>query len=371
MGANMETIEELIELAQSQGSEEESLPFWERAVRLADTQRDIEAGFRTRMELVHAATFSGHPNKALVHFAWLMGTFDKNRELFRHQEMYLMWAYKWILHSIFAYPNFSLQRAYQLQEDFERRTRQLGSGAHYHAYQSLRLALHIGDMKAAEQAFLAWRRIPRDDLSDCEVCEKNKVMGYYEARDDFQSSIRLGEEILRSDRKCHNVPTVTYGSLLYPLFKLGRMDEAKQYHLEGVIKARGDRNFIPTVAEHVQFLVLTENLDAALRLWMDHFQLGYTTRDPLDRFDFVLSGAALFQVLSETRTHLDLPFPSHFKGFELSGRYEPSVLSSMFLQDAQDLANQYDKRNGTGRFAGVVQNWMTRATQERKAFALT
>ncbi|WP_188998227.1 hypothetical protein [Deinococcus roseus] len=364
----METIEELIELAEAQGSEEESLPFWERAVRLADTQRDIEAGFRTRSELVHAATFSGHPNKALVHFAWLIGVFDRNRELFRHQERHLMWAYKWILHSIFAYPNFSLQRAYQLQEDFERRSQKLGAGTHYHAYQSLRLALHIGDMKAAEQAFLAWRRIPRDELSDCEVCEKNKVMGYYEAREDFVSSVRLGEEILRSDRKCHNVPTVTYGSLLYPLFKLGRLEEARQYHLEGVTRARGDRNFIPTIAEHVQFLVLTENLDAALRLWMDHFQLGYTTRDPLDRFDYVLSGAVLFQVLSETRTGLQLPFPTHFRGFELSGTYDPQQLAIGLLQEASDLAHQYDQRNGTARFQDLVQQWTTRAASERRAF---
>lgn len=364
----METIEELIELAEAQGSEEESLPFWERAVRLADTQRNIEAGFRTRTELVHAATFSGHPNKALVHFAWLIGTFDKNRELFKHREMYLMWAYKWILHSVFSYPNFSLQRAYQLQKDFERRTRQLGAGAHYHAYQSLRLALHIGDLKAAEQAFLAWRRIPRDDLSDCEVCEKNKVMGYYEARDDFTSSVRLGEEIMRSDQKCHNVPTMTYGSLLYPLFKLGRLEEARQYHLEGVSRARGDRNFIPTIAEHVQFLVLTENLDAALRLWMDHFPLGYTTRDPLDRFDYVLAGAALFQVLSEKRNALKLPFPSHFRGFEMSGMYAPAELSSLLLQEARDLAQQYDQRNQTGRFQQVVEDWMQRARTERQAF---
>ncbi|GEM44937.1 hypothetical protein [Deinococcus cellulosilyticus] len=366
----METMEELIQLAEAQGSEEESLPFWERAVRLADTQRDIEAGFRTRTELVHAATFSGHPNKALVHFAWLIGTFDKNRELFKHREMYLMWAYKWILHSIFSYPNFSLQRAYQLQEDFERRTRQLGSGSHYHAYQSLRLALHIGDLKAAEQAFLAWRRIPRDDLSDCEVCEKNKVMGYYEAREDYLSSVRLGEEILRSDRKCHNVPTVTYGSLLYPLFKLGRLDEARQYHLEGVTKARGDRNFIPTIAEHVQFLVLTENLDAALRLWMDHFQLGYTTRDPLDRFDFVLAGAALFQVLAEKRSSLHLIFPGFFQGYSLSGEYDPTALSALLLKEAQELAQQYDTRNGTDRFRQLIEQWMDRAATQRQFFAI-
>lgn len=366
----METLETLIQLAQEQGSEAESLPFWERAVRLADTQRDTEAGFHTRTQLVHAATFSGHPNKALVHFAWLMGTFDKNREKFAEHEMDLMWAYKWILHSVFAYPGFSLKRAYQLQEDFLKRTRQLGSGAHYHAYQSLQLALHVGDLKSAEGAFLAWRRIPRDELSDCEVCEKNKVMGYYEAREDFVSSVRLGEEILRSDLVCHNVPTVTYGSLLYPLFRLGRLEEARQYHLEGVIKARQDRNFIPTIAEHVQFLVLTENLDAALKLWMDHFQLGYTTRDPLDRFDFLLAGGLVWRGIAERGTPVKAHFSSHFRGFEPSGSYAPEQVAETLLEEARGLALQFDGRNNTRSFEDLMDLWLRRAAQERQKFVV-
>ncbi|WP_221088454.1 hypothetical protein [Deinococcus aquaedulcis] len=346
----MNTVDELMALAGAQDSEEGALGFLTQAARLADSQRDREAGFRARTALVRAATFSGFPDRALIHFAWLLGTFDRHPAEFGHHGYQMMWMYKWILNGSLDNPEFSLSQLAKLQADFERRAQAFGSGAHYAAYHRLNVATHVGDRAEAQRAFLAWRALPRDPLSDCPACEQNKLMDYYTERGNPAAAVKLGREIIEQGMSCHDVPTVTHANLLQPLLRLGQQDDARAAHDEGLRLARLDRNFIQTIAHHITYLVAVGELDSALTVWAEHLDLALGIRSPLDLLSFLGASAALWRAL-EGRGPQTLLLPRTFALFREDRTYRPEMLASHFTREAQALAARFDARNGTDRFA--------------------
>ncbi|SMB94637.1 hypothetical protein [Deinococcus hopiensis] len=346
----METVDELIELAEAQDPPEGAIGFLERAVRLADSQKDRPAAFRARMALVRAASFSGFPDKAMIHFAWLIGTFDRHPAEFGHQAYYVMWMYKWLLSSSLDNPAFPLNRLRKLQADFERRAQVFGSGAHFAAYHRLSLANHIGDRVGAQRAFLAWRSLPRDSLSDCEACEQNKVMVYYAERGNPAAAVKLGREIIEQGMSCHNVPTVTHANLLLPLLRLDQPEDAHAAHTEGLRLARLDRNFIETIAEHVTYLVAVKELGRALTVWAEHLDLALGLRSPSDLFGFLGASATLWRA-QEGQGSVKVLLPRTFALFRKDGAYRPEELAEHFTREAGAMAARFDARNGTDRFA--------------------
>ncbi|ADV68340.1 hypothetical protein [Deinococcus maricopensis] len=346
----MQTIDELLELAEQQTPPEAAIPFLEQAVRLADAQQDRDAAFRARVELVRAASFSGFPDKALIHFAWLIGTFDRHRAQFERHTYIVMWMYKWILAAAIDNPAFPLGRLQRLEADFERRTREYGFGAHYQAYHRLMLTKQMGDAEGAQAAFLAWRSLPRDMISDCEACEQNKVMGYYAWRGNAGAAVKLGRDIIDQGMSCHNVPTVTYANLLLPLLATGDADGARHAHREGLRLARSDRNFIETIAEHLRYLLVVGEVDAALGVWAEHLPLALGVRNRNDLFEFLGASAALWRALEGAGT-VRVALPPAFALRRADDTYAPERLSAHFLREAATLAGLFDARNGTGRYA--------------------
>lgn len=351
----METVDELIALAGEQDSPEGALGFLERAARLADGQGDRAAGFRARSELVRAASFSGFPDKALIHFAWLLGTFDRHRAQFGPQAYSLMWMYKWILAAAVDNPAFPLARLAKLRADFERRAREFGSGLHYAAYHRLMLAAHVGDAAEAQKAFLVWRGLARDSLSDCPACEQNKVMVYYAERGNPAAAVKLGREIIEQGMSCHNVPTVTHAHLLRPLLALGRHEEARAAHEEGLRLARLDRNFIETIAGHLHFLVATGEAGAALPVWAEHLDLALGIRNQADLFEFLAASAALWRALG-AGPGVEVRLPRTFALYREDHTYSPAQLAAHFGREAAALAARFDERNGTPRFADRLRD---------------
>jgi len=341
----MQTVQELLSLAAQQEPPEGAIPFLERAVRLADTQQDRALAFRARAELVRAATFSGFPDRAMIHFVWLLGTFDRHRAEFGGHSYQLMWMYKWILSGAIENPEFPLARLEKLALDFERRTREFGFGAHYLAYHRLMLYTQMGDVDRAQRAFLAWRALPRDGISDCEACEQNKVMGYYVTRGNHAAAVTLGQDILRRGLSCHNVPTVTHANLLRPLLTLGRAEEARQAHTEGLRLARLDRNFIETIAEHVAYLLRTGARQGALDVWAEHLDLALGVRNRSDLFEFLTVSAALWAAMPDRDVTVTLP--RSFALYRPDRTYRPDVLARHFREEAVAVARRFDARNGT------------------------
>ena len=85
-------------------------------------------------------------------------------------------------------------------------------------------------------------------------------------RNEDAEAVSLAAPIIQGRLRCGSIPKITFGNLLLPLVRLGRLDEAVSLHLQGYrLIARGSKGYISSVADHFTFLNVTENFDRAPR----------------------------------------------------------------------------------------------------------
>ena len=118
---------------------------------------------------------------------------------------------------------------------------------------------------------------------------------------------------------------------------------------------RHNMNFMDEVADHLIFLVLTENLDRAVALFERHFSWIEQSRDLYDHFRFLLAAWLLFDVLSEqaddqVRVKLGESFPQYSE----DNLYDAKVLASWCRQKAADVGARFDERNQTDFFSQTL-----------------
>ena len=192
----MSDVYDLLERAEELPYGPERLALVEQAVRQADLSRNIVAGYDARKELITSALYAGHSEKMLVAFAWcrtyLDQTYlDEHSPTATHwEERSLMWSHKWVLTSLYSFPQVPLARIEELYADYERRLRALGKGLRTIPYFRLHLAMHLGDTAGAQMAFNLWQFTKRDDLSDCLACEAQTIADYHEFIGDYEGSVR-------------------------------------------------------------------------------------------------------------------------------------------------------------------------------------
>ena len=74
------------------------------AVHLADTLRDLDLQFSSRLDHVSAAMFSGQIAESIVAYTWLL---NHREEYGDRRDDTLLWSYKWIIDSVIEIADFS------------------------------------------------------------------------------------------------------------------------------------------------------------------------------------------------------------------------------------------------------------------------
>ena len=286
----------------------------EEAVRQADLSGDLKTQYFAREHFVRACAFGGAPDRALVSFSWLVAQSDKDRESF--SDWNLLWKYKWIVGLIPNFPQIPKTRIYEMLDDFETRTVRAGYGLHSVYMLRYRMEKFWGNKKQAIEFFRKMSELAVDELSNCEVCELNERIGFALYQGDDERGVELAISLFEGGKKCATVPQRTYADILLPLVRLGRQTEALGYHRRGYPMVRPNMSFMDEVADHLIFLVLTENLARALTLFERHVPWLEQSRDLYHHFRFLLAGWLLFDVLSaqtDKRVRLKLgKFFPHF-----------------------------------------------------------
>ena len=98
--------EELIRRADNAHHDPEGIALAERAMRQADLSGTFEQRLEARMILTGHATFGGAPEVALVAFTWCLSHYDEPDA--RAWRASILWNYKWILRSLYRFPQFGL-----------------------------------------------------------------------------------------------------------------------------------------------------------------------------------------------------------------------------------------------------------------------
>jgi hypothetical protein len=343
----------LNELLQSAWGLEDGPPrlaILEEAVRLADVHGRIEEAFRLRKELIHTATFCGHPEKSLVAFSWRLAQCD--REPLRFAERDLLWQFKWIVDSLPQFPQITRAQMDEMLDDMTRRYSRCGAGLR--AVHKLRcmLAMEMGDVEAARQAKRQWNAAPVESGNDCPACERNHQARYLAFVGKDERSLEWVQPILAGRMRCAEIPHVTLADVLAPLWRLGRVAEAAECHLRGYRLISGNRKFLGETAMHLTFLVQTDNLGRAVQLLERHLPWAVEAPSPGRRFDLHVAALLLLERLRDVgRATVALRLPASFPNRRGDGAYPVEELLGWIEDESRELARRFDARNGNDFFS--------------------
>lgn len=330
----------------------------EQAVALADAHNDVDLGYDVRQQLIEAAIFGGSPDLALVAFAWCVARSDEDPEHFDPENLY--WKYKWMATAAVKFPTISASQIQQLLEDMLRRYQAAGIGLHPFYQTRRNVWLIMGDMAAAAWDHEQVQKLERNQMSDCEACEQDSAVDLYLQVGEYAQAMEAALPILQRSLRCAEVPHRTYARLVVPALRQEQMELAVACHRKGLRLIRTHPAFVQEASYHLLFLVLTDNLAAAVRLAQRYLPLYVACRCPLWRFDFARVMAFLCQRLVASSSSLKLRLPQRYPLPEQIDPADYAALSELFLAEARQLATAFDARNGNDyyqRQIAYLEQW--------------
>jgi tetratricopeptide (TPR) repeat protein len=265
---------------------------------------------------------------------------------------------KWIVGLICNFPQVSKARIYQMLDDLAERSRKAGYGLRAVQMHRYRTERFWNNREKAIEYFHKMQEQPKDDLSNCSVCELDDQVGFAIYRGNDERALELAQPLLHGEEGCATVPHRTYANVLLPLVRLGRQSEAIDYHRKGYRLVAGNQSFLDKVADHLIFLTLTENFKRALEIFEKHYPWMEKNRDAYYHFRFLRSAWLLFEILGEqsdkslTAPQLNLPRNSPL--YSSAGPYDAVKLAVYFKQQAEEMGRRFDKRNETDHFAQTL-----------------
>ncbi len=335
----------------------------EEALRLAEMLGDDDLAQGARDSLVEAAIFGGRSDLALVTFSRCLAYSDAHPdECDPHS---LLWQYKWIAGTLDEFPEITRQQIDQTLHDLESRATKAGYSPF--AAETLRwsLAIGMGDLEAARAAYARFEKAERDGLGDCRACVEDMRVKYFTFTGEAENALQAADPILKKRLGCKEIPHRTYGRVLMPLFRLGRLEEAAEFHRKGYRLIQRNPEFLSQIANHLQFLSLTANTTKALKILSLNLPFAVTAV-PGRKFDFLV--AASFALLSAaeqgTKTFKAL-LPSSLPFFREDGKYPVPELQTELHKLAEDLASQLDRRNGNPSCRRLLDEMPSLLTQIR------
>lgn len=357
MGSVIEHLErahELMDEAMDLDDGDERIAICEDALREAEQSGDFETKYRAREYCVRAYAFGGAPEKALVGFSWLLAQFDSNPGKF--SDWSILWKYKWILGLICHFPQIPKTRIYEMLDDFEARSLRAGYGLHAVYTHRYRIEKFWDNRELALKYFQKTIELPLDELSNCSDCLRDEIASYAIYVGDDARGVEFAQSLLDGEKKCATVPHRTYGNLLLSMVRLGRQEEGLNYHRAGYRLIARNGRFVGRVAQHLIFLVLTENFAEAVTLFQKHYPWTEHNRDSFDLFHFFRASWLLFEVLDERGREVPrLTLPRSFPNYSEDGYYDAKSLMTWFKDNATDLATRFDERNETDFFMRTLR----------------
>jgi hypothetical protein len=342
-------LDELLDKVDGMADSPAKLALLEEAVRLADSRQLLELGFALRKDLIKAATFSGAKEKALVAFSWRLAQCDRHPDKFSEED--LLWEYKWIVDSATDYPQIARQQITDMLADMDRRYERNGRGRRAVHKLRCQTAKAMGLVEEAREAQRLWRDAPIGRGNDCTACERNHQVEYLLFVGKEERALELAGPILQGRMCCAEIPHETYPTVLLPLVRLGRLDEAVQYHLQGYRMIAGNAEFLMPAARHLRFLAVTLNLDRAALLFEKHLPWAVETLALSRRFEFYQSARFLLDLLRETHHDtLAVQVPKELPIAHAERSYRVADLVAFFDEQCVEMADRFNARNGNAYF---------------------
>jgi hypothetical protein len=336
----------------------------QQAAAVADSHRDVELAFEVRKVLLGVCLSADQSELMLVAFSWCLAQCDRDPQRFPITR--ILWEFRWVVSSLCTFPEISMAKIKEMLGEMGRRYAEAGASPRSYLLMWRKMAVDMGDAEFAADTNLAFRHSAVDWLTDGLPTELGFEITYRLFRNETDKALQAAVPFLTRQVRSEHFEGQACAEVLLPLLKQGRAAEAMAYHRRGY-KLRGKNiRHLDSVAMHIRFLALTDNLGRAVRLFEKHLPDALRTSNVFNRMRFLIDTLPLLDRLrraGKARTRLRVP-PEYPLA---AGDERPTVpvVRRWMKETAAELAAAFDARNGndhyTRRLAAVprVQQFFT------------
>jgi hypothetical protein len=321
----------------------------ERAAAIADSHQDLELAFEVRKALLGVCLSADQSELMLVAFTWCMAQCDRDPERFPITRV--LWEFRWVVSSLCTFPEVTRTKIEEMKAEMARRYQQAGASPRSFCLMCRKMAVDMGDVAAAAAANAAFVRSPVDVLTDGLPTELGFEITYRLFRNEAARALEVALPFLTRKVRSDHFEGQACAEVLLPMLKLGRAADAMDYHRRGY-KLRGKNiRHLDSVAMHIRFLALTDNLGRAVRLFERHLPDALRTSNAFNRMRFLIDTLPLFDRLRKAgQARVRLRVPSEFS-LAGGGEYPTAPIVRRWMKEtAGQLAAAFDARNGNAYY---------------------
>lgn len=337
----MEQYEQLDELM-NQPDTVDKLQTLEEWIGEADEKKNIGWQYDLRMSQTEVAMNVARYDLVMDNFSWCLDIYEQNKEAIYVEP--LLWQFKWFLEKIDIFPRVSLEEVNDFYEYFFKLLNEnqytLRSYYQLRAYQ----AYKAGDRKKLEEYRDLWLKEEKDNISDCEYCEKCQLMTFSFELGELKKGFELADELLDGSFQCENVPHAIYPQLLIPAYNSGKKQEATMWQEQGYFLIRKNPKYLLEIGLMIFYLSLTD-IKKAYDLFNDHVDMADDQIDLNSRFYFYLASWCMMERAKKMRYHLKEDI-------------------NWFIENVPLIASEFDKRNGNQHFKETMEEWLSYVDDE-------
>lgn len=307
----------------------------EELLHEAQVSKSFAQEFVARKAVASTTYYVPNDPAHLVHFAWLRRAIEAHPEVDDQDRWHVLWMLKWALSLTWGMPQVSLTDIRRMIDDLERVHAAHGYGVRPATEGRARLARARGDQAGAAAAVREWLATPRDQMSDCEACERQSQAELM-SRTDLAWAISHLTPVLGRELTCDSQPLEAMALAAALHEQSGDRATAAELALEAWRTGKDRRELPRTVSSILTTLTRVGNVDRALtgllpRLsWIDEL-----THDQ-ERLDYAATAALV----------LDVAMGSGLAPQQVDGRPVNDVITEL-RETAGRLAAAFDTRNGS------------------------
>lgn len=256
--------------------------------------------------------------------------------------------------SISCIPQVSLEEWDKLLDGLYSLVKQFGMAERSYYWQVFWRWLYVDLDKAEEYFNKAWNAEP-DYRFDCEACEHSYAARLYLEMGQKEKADTYAEKIEKNllDESCDGASTNLLNFYLNDALYRGDVKAARQYARKLHRKQNKDQGDLEYMGKVLQYYAYT-NTSNGLALFKRRLDWTIGMWNQKSIFHFYTGALALFRELSKKQHKADMELPKEFEAFRQDGVYETAVLADWFYKKAEEIAERFDKRNGSSYYADYL-----------------
>ena len=321
-------------------------------IELAKANDDGDAVAEFARHLIEAGSHEGRLDYEMIGFGEMKALYQRDAN-YADLRSYLLWYYKWVTERLPEYVEVSPAQIESTFSDMERFYAEEKEGVRPI------LALRRGRRRSwggrtrRGGTWREWEAAPQVESDDCPACQTHSRVQLLLDLDEPVEAAEAAGPVLDGSQSCEEVPATTFSRLLLPMLLLGKAEDALFLSVVTRRQVRLVPKMLSHLADHVTFLSLVGLLDTARRLAIVMVARAEAAPNPFDRFSASRAAWVFLSRFAKDSGRTEIRLPRTEIGAD--GRCVAiTEAAAHFESRTRELADAFDARHGTPRFAKLV-----------------